>query len=307
MSEIKPWRLDSSDFAAQRQRLAEFWLAAPEDYLESLWRSPLGTTTCQLVQRLKPSSNFSSDEVSLRDRLNEILRKGLERPGCVQVLISTFLFSPPGLFSIQGPERYLPEWLLSDYHKLYSQAAQEQEPKVFSSTAVNDSPLSPAVSPTSPDFGFFPATLQDLQANRLQLNRLLGLSNLYYIDPEDHEIRLELEKIRNEFSIAILNCVESELESLWQSDLGDRYWALVRSGIQKEPLDGQAQAIKDQVTHKLTPSTGGGFGQPGAVNAMLVAMLYFVPGSMKVDGADQKLPGWLLPGYKEIFATSLNA
>ena len=122
----------------------------------------------------------------------------------------------------------------------------------------------------------------------MQLNRLLGLSNLYYIDPED-KIRTELELIRNQLSMAILNCPESDLEGLWQGDLGDRYWALVRSGIQKEPLDSDSQAFKDQVTNKLSPSLGGGFGQPGAVNAMLVAMLYFLPGSTKVDDPETKL------------------
>jgi len=35
-------------------------------------------------------------------------------------------------------------------------------------------------------------------------------------------------------------------------------------------------------------------------------MLYFEPGSMKVDGADQKVPLWLLSGYKEIFEKSID-
>ena len=28
---------------------------------------------------------------------------------------------------------------------------------------------------------------------------------------------------------------------------------------------------------------------------------------MKVDGAEQKLPSWLIPGYQEVFASSLEA
>ena len=55
----------------------------------------------------------------------------------------------------------------------------------------------------------------------------------------------------------------------------------------------------------MSPSLGGGFGQPGAVNAMLVAMLYFLPGSMKVDDPETKLPAWLLPSYNDIFAILL--
>ena len=44
--------------------------------------------------------------------------------------------------------------------------------------------------------GFFQATLHELVGNRIQLNRLLGLSNLYYIDPEDQEILQELRQVR---------------------------------------------------------------------------------------------------------------
>ena len=43
------------------------------------------------------------------------------------------------------------------------------------------------------DFGDFPNSLKELVNNRIQLNRMLGLSNLYYIDPEDEEILKELE------------------------------------------------------------------------------------------------------------------
>ena len=49
-----------------------------------------------------------------------------------------------------------------------------------------------------PNFGDFPSTLGEFVSNRLQLNRLLGLSNLYYIDPEDAEIRAELLQMRRQ-------------------------------------------------------------------------------------------------------------
>ena len=34
-------------------------------------------------------------------------------------------------------------------------------------------------------------------------------------------------------------------------------------------------------------------------------MVLFEPGTMRVDGADHKLPGWLIPQYKQVFAESL--
>ena len=87
--------------------------------------------------------------------------------------------------------------------------------------------------------------------NRIQLNRLLGLSNLYYIDPEDQEILQELRQVRLELIEAIECCPEPELEQLWATDLGDRYWALVRSGIQKEALTPAEEHKKQSVTQAL--------------------------------------------------------
>ena len=113
--------------------------------------------------------------------------------------------------------------------------------------------------------------------NRIQLNRLLGLSNLYYIDPEDQEILKELRDVRLALICAIERCPEHQLESVWASDLGDRYWALVRSGIQKEPMTPEEEQKKHAATRKLNPSVGGGFGTPGAINAVLVAMTLFEP------------------------------
>ena len=43
---------------------------------------------------------------------------------------------------------------------------------------------------------------------------------------------------------------------------------------------------------------------PGSLNAFLIVMVYFLPGSMKVDDASRKIPSWLLSGY-EIFAKEL--
>ena len=59
------------------------------------------------------------------------------------------------------------------------------------------------------------------------------------------------------------------------------------------------------VTQKLNPSAGGGFGTAGAINSVLVAMVLFEPGTMKISGAEEKLPAWLLPSYQQIFAHPL--
>ena len=101
------------------------------------------------------------------------------------------------------------------------------------------------------------------------------------------------------------NVLKHQLESIWASDLGDRYWALVRSGIQKEPMTPVEEQKKHAATQKLNPSVGGGFGTPGAINAVLVAMTLFEPGTMRISAPEQKLPAWLLANYQQIFAEPL--
>ena len=242
------------------------------------------------------------DEQALEQYLQTHV-EGFQGPMAVQLLLANFLYSPPGLLTIANAETQLPKWLISDYQKLYSSAGKASPESA--SMPQQKAEAIPATMPSQPDFGQFPATLHELVGNRVQLNRLLGLSNLYYIDPEDQEILQELREVRLALIGAIEQCPEHQLESIWANDLGDRYWALVRSGIQKESLTPAEEHRKQAVTQALNPSTGGGFGQPGALNAFLIAMVLFEPGTMRVDDAEHKLPGWLIPQYRQVFAESL--
>jgi hypothetical protein len=214
-------------------------------------------------------------------------------------MLANFLYSPPGLLRINAPQQYFPDWFVAAYQDLYEN--RSPQPSLLPSQPA------PGTLP-GPEFGVFPATLQELVNNRIQLNRLLGLSNLYYIDPDDQEILSELVQLRSQLVDAINRCPEAQLEQLWSTDLGDRYWALVRSGVQKEPLDAADASRKQAAAVALTPSLGGGgFGSPRALNAFLVAMLYYVPGTMQVDQPQQKLPAWLYGPYDQIFAQPLAA
>jgi hypothetical protein len=299
---MNAWTVSSAVVGNRRDELAEFWLAAPDDVLESLWNSPVGDATRQLVAQLTPTTYFTPAQVALRNRLAQELQSGLQQPGAIKRMIANFLFSPPGQLRIANPQANLPGWLVPGYAALYEQG-QVALPPLQPPVAA---PAPPAAA-SRPDFGAFPSNLQEFAANRIQLNRLLGLSNLYYIDPEDQEILQELRQLRLQFSQLVLNCPEQQLEGLFSADLADRYWALVRSGLQKEPLQPTEEQLKTAITTKLQPSSGGGFGTPGAVNAFLVAMAFYEPGTMQVEGADHKLPAWLLPGYREVFAQALPA
>ena len=302
----QPWSLTTCIAQQQRDAMARFWLAAPVDQLEALWNSPFGQITRDLVRQLTPQHPFTAEQVALRDAIGSRLNlEGLSQPLGPQLMLANFLLSPPGLLRINNAEQFFPAWLAGAYRELYETAA----PTPPTSPATSVAPQQPVPQPptAAPDFGTFPATLQELVANRIQLNRLLGLSNLYYIDPEDQEIRHELEQVRSSLADAIDRCPEHQLEQLWATELGDRYWALVRSGIQKETLSPADEARRQAAVRKLDPGTGGGFGTPGALNAFLIAMTYFLPGTMRVEAAEQKLPAWLVPHYQQIFAQALPA
>lgn len=298
---LQPWLTSNCVSLNQRDALARFWLAAPTDLMESFWNSPLGAATKDLVKQLRPESSFNPEQVALRNALNNRLSQGLQNPLAPQLMLANWLYSPPGLMKVANPHSQLPAWLVPAYLELY----EAPQPNAYQPSAIPQQYAPPSIP--QPDFGVFPHSLQELVGNRIQLNRMLGLSNLYYIDPEDQEILQELLQLRFALAEAIERCPEYELEGLWNTDLGDRYWAMVRSGVQKEPLASADDMKKQAVTRRLQPSQGGGFGTPGALNAFLVAMLYFPPGTMQVEAAQQKLPAWLFGPYQQIFAEPLAA
>ena len=302
---MKAWTITSAVAGNNREELANFWLSAPDDSIESLWGSLAGEATRELVAQLSTTTYFSDEQIALRNRMGAFLQQGLQQPGAIKTLIANFLFSPPGQLRIANPEANLPNWLLQGYKVLY-----ENEENVSFSRPIEQSQSIPASENHRQQQGHFldnkSISLQEFAENRIQLNRLLGLSNLYYIDPEDQEIKSELQTLRLELSKLILESPEERLESYFQSDFGSRYWALVRSGIQKEPLSPEEKNLREQATNRLQPSHGGGFGTPGAINAFLVAMIFFEPGSMQVDSPETKIPRWLLQNYHDVFIEALK-
>ena len=50
----QPWALDAPPSNDQRDGLVRFWLHAPSDQLDALWRSGFGAVTQRLVNELTP-------------------------------------------------------------------------------------------------------------------------------------------------------------------------------------------------------------------------------------------------------------
>ena len=86
------------------------------------------------------------------------------------------------------------------------------------------------------------------------MNRILGLSTLYYIDPEDQEILKELREVRLQTVQLMLSVSSDELARQFQSDFGDRFWAMAQSGIQKENLDANEVQQRDAIAAMAKPN-----------------------------------------------------
>ena len=266
------WSLSDAAAGQHREEVARFWIHAPDDVLEMLWDSVFGEASRLLIAQLTPATAFSSGQLQLRDELFGLMRRGFNQPGAVKTMIAAFLLSPPGTLQISDPEIKMPAWLLPTYLQTY----QIQPPAA--APVLTQSP---------------PSTLQEFAANRIQLNRLLGLSNLYYIDPEDQEILQDLQSLRLLLCQLILDCPPQELDSLFQPDLAERYWALVRSGIQAVPILPDEESIQEIA-----------LSQPNDLRSLLVALCYQQPSPSILDQVPIDVPGWLPSGCLELMVQS---
>ena len=93
-------------------------------------------------------------------------------------------FSLPDQLKVEDAAAKLPSWLYTLYSARYETS--------------NPSPL--------PEPNWQPAF-----EDRIFLNRILGLSNLYYIDPEDQEILQELREVRLQTVQLMLSVGRDEL------------------------------------------------------------------------------------------------
>ncbi|MBE9039449.1 class I SAM-dependent methyltransferase [Oscillatoriales cyanobacterium LEGE 11467] len=128
------------------------------------------------------------------------------------------------------------------------------------------------------------------------LNRLLGCVNLYEIDPSNTSIVSELSQLRRQLAEYFLSLPTAELETVYKGELGNVYRAFLKSGFQTQPVPESDRPFVQQLTQQ-----GAGFTHPGALNAFLGVMLYYAPGTMKVQDPQTRLPGWLIEDYEGVF------
>lgn len=106
---------------ARRARLciSRFWLQAPVDQLEGLYRSPVGQCYRLLLKTELPAMPLLTEEQQWRDGLARRLSKAMNRPESVNLLLAAMPFFERGKMRLMNATDVVPQWLIGDYSALF--------------------------------------------------------------------------------------------------------------------------------------------------------------------------------------------
>ena len=244
----------SVDIAQAEKRgleVSHFLSQAPTDFLEPLMGSPFGRVYKLFLERCC-TQNFSGSEAeNHRNALTQRLRQvGCETPEGWAVLLALFPLFPPDQLKVEDAAAKLPSWL----HVLYSgryEAAQlpATPPRPEGQTAFED---------------------------RIFLNRILGLSNLYYIDPDGEVFK---QKFFNDELILGIGRDDLVDNSNLILVIGSGPWRRVeyrRKVLTPTKLNG----TKQQADHSATAA------QDGGIQRFAALLLFNQPGSVRLADPD---------------------
>jgi hypothetical protein len=259
-----------SELRQIREKTADFWLNIPTDNLETTYKGDSGKSYQILLSCGFQHQPMMEDEQRFLQQLTQI-SKGLVHPQAVNALLAAMLYFPPGTMRIPEAQKRLPQWLIGDYEQVF-------EPENAVNSVSSSELLAQYIQ--SPQFA----------------NQLLGCVNLYRIDSSDASVVLELRQLRRQLADFWLTIPPEKLVTFYQGEVRKGYQAILGCGLQAESMTEAEQQFLQQLTE-----ISKGLVHPQSVNALLGAMLYFVPGTMRVPDANTRLPKWLFDDYEKVF------
>lgn len=251
-----------------RKVLADYWLKIPPHKLEEFYRDHMGQGYQILLHRGIQKESLTPSEQKFVDELTQVAT-GLQHPNALNCLMAAMLYYVPGKMLVREAEQRLPKWLINDYKTVF------ESPETVEKIQHSVRAVSSQKSPESP-------TTQNFQ------NRLFGCVNLYRIDSSDQSVLEELRQIRQHFAQFWLSLAPTELESIYQSSVGEAYKSLLKSGFKQQSLTETEQEFLQQLTTQLSQ----GFNQPQTLNYFLAFLLYSQPEQLTTQEISQ-LPQWL--------------
>ncbi len=182
------------------------------------------------------------------------------------------LYYPPGKMVVANAETRLPQWLLKEYKRVFENPSALE--KVTVSDISKNRPLTP---------------IESFQ------NRLIGCVNLYKIDPANTSIVEELRQIRRQLADFWLGLEATQLESVYQSAVGQTYRTLLYSGFSQENLTSTEQ----QFIKTLASQMNQGLNQIETIKPLLAVLLYCRPEQLQIQDLS-RLPQWFRPDYERL-------
>ncbi len=249
-----------------RQQLAQHLLEVPVEELATLYTGEEGKAYKALLK-----SGFQKEPIDATTQafVQQLTQQGagLVAPKALNAFMGAMLYYVPGTMQVKDAQTRLPSWLFPDYAQVFETALPTQQ-----------------------------QAAEELALPIEFLNRLLGCVNLYDIDPTEASIVAELHELRHQLAQFWLDLPAENLECVYKTEVGKRYKALLESGFQKETILDRDRPFLQELTKLAADST-----HLQSLKAMLGAMLYYAPGTMKVQNARTRLPEWLVEDYERVF------
>jgi hypothetical protein len=298
-----------------RHCLSRFWLAAPVDQLELLYRSPIGQCYRMLISGSMSTQPLLPEEERWKAELSQRMLSRFDRPETLCLLLAVIPYFPRGKMRVADPFRQIPRWFLQDYATLFDPALLQHlnrpagllGPGAGVPAAV---PMGMGVSASAPQRLAQPqpqpqpqprpyqppaiaprrgSEAMALIQNKEFLGRMSGLVNLYTIDPADAEVKRELCALRRQMGQIWLDVDPDQLQALYQTPFGQLFRNLMASGFSREPLGPEDQQLRAQLAPMVADMA-----KPGALATLLAVLPFYPPGKIQFGGGERFLPPWLL-------------
>jgi hypothetical protein len=331
--ESNPTHAGLTEARLARQCLSQFWLMAPVDQLEALYRSPIGECYRVLLAGRLPREPLLPEEQGWKGVLSQRLMTSFDRPETTNVLLAAMPYFAPGKMRVADPLSQVPLWLQEDYARLFDpQLLQQvwrpvgllgpadqaygrsygQAPSLGMQSGLVGSP-SPASQPDAvvraqarPGFPQLARergnqALAIVQAEDFQ-SRMNGLINLHVIDPADAEVAEQLVTLRRLLAQIWLDASAEQLEALYRSSFGDLYRNLLASGFSRRENSDVDLQVRKQLAKFVADMS-----QPGAINALMAVLPFYAPGKIAFGGGEQHMPVWLVREINSIYGSSTSS
>lgn len=110
------------DLSLGRRQLAQVWLDVESEQLESLYQTPFGELTDQLIRSRFAQEPLSQDELALRQQLVE-LAADLSHPHALNALMAALLYYPIEQVTLPLDPALIPAWLAESLRRHGAQPA----------------------------------------------------------------------------------------------------------------------------------------------------------------------------------------